>query len=454
MDLDCFGSLVLVKELFPDYVLVRSRLIHPAAYTLYNLFESHFGFVEPADLEGETIENIIVVDTSSSARIREYLGHIHSSNPEITIYDHHPAEHCDILGARHIGFPWGANTSGLGALVRERGIRLESEVATIALTGIYADTGSLIYENVKPLDLEVAAWLLDMGASLKLVKSFLETIKEDDQIRILNRLLLTARPASVQGNEILLSYLELDRQVSGLAAVIEKITDVKNPDAYFAVFFIPRNNTALVIARSQRSRIDLHEILAPYGGGGHQSAASAKLNVQDGRRFYDELQEYLERSLAPALRAGDIMSREVFSVNENQSLLDASKYMEKVNQTGLPVLNDAGELNGFLSLREIMKGRKNSQMSSPVRAYMIRNVVSAPPGITMREIERLFFRHHIGHIPIVEHNALTGIVSRGDYLRGRMRPPSGGSRGFDAAAALSSVKNGTQGSRTGNAAEE
>ncbi|MDR2048903.1 MAG: CBS domain-containing protein [Treponema sp.] len=426
MDLDCLGSLILVKKLFPGYVLVRSRLIHPAAYSLYNLFESHFGFIEAGDLEGETIENIIVVDTSSSARIREYLAYIRGSNPNITIYDHHPAEHCDILGARRLGFPWGANTSGLGEIAREKGICLESEEATIALTGIYADTGCLIYENVKSLDLEIAAWLLDMGASLKLVKSFLETIKEDDQVRILNRLLLGAQPVTIRGNEVLVSYLELDRQVSGLAAVIDKITDVKNPDAYFAVFFIRKNNTALVIARSRRSRIDLHEILAPYGGGGHQSAVSAKVNTEDGRRFYDELQAHLEQSLTPALRARDIMTRNVFSINENQSLLEASKYMEQINCTGLPVLNGAGELKGFLSLREIMKGRKNSQMSSPVRSYMIRNAISASPDITMREIERLFFRHHIGHLPIVENNALAGIVSRGDYLRGRMQPDFSG----------------------------
>jgi tRNA nucleotidyltransferase (CCA-adding enzyme) len=92
------------------------------------------------------------------------------------------------------------------------------------------------------------------------------------------------------------------------------------------------------------------------------------------------------------------------------------------------VLNDAGELKGFLSLKEIMKARKNSQMSSPVRAYMIRNVISAPPEITMREIERLFFKYHIGHLPIIRNNALTGIVSRGDYLRGRMYPNFSGSR--------------------------
>jgi tRNA nucleotidyltransferase (CCA-adding enzyme) len=410
----------MVKKLFPDHTLVRSRLIHPAAYTLYNLFEDHFGFINPKDLAGHKIENIIIVDTSNSGRIREYLGYIRGSDPAVTIYDHHSSEKCDILDARLVGFPWGANTSGLGGMVMEQGITLKSEEATIALAGIYADTGCLVYENVKPLDLKVAAWLLEMGASLKLVKSSLETIKEDDQIQILNQLLLAARPVTIQGNEVLVSYLELDRQVSGLAAVIEKITDVKNPDAYFAVFSIPRNNTVLVIARSRRSRIDLHEILSPYGGGGHQAAASAKISTRDGQRFYDELLGYLDTSLVPALRAADIMSREVFSVNENQSLLDVSKYMEMVNHTGLPVLDDAGELKGFLTLREIMKGRKNSQMSSPARAYMIRDVVSAPPEVTMREIERLFFRHHIGHLPIVKDGGLAGIVSRSDYLKTKM----------------------------------
>ncbi|MDR0403779.1 MAG: CBS domain-containing protein [Treponema sp.] len=441
MDPDCFGSLVFVKKLFPDYVLVRSRLIHPVAYTLYDFFESYFNFIEAVDMERETIENIIVVDTSSSARIQEYLGHIHASNPDITIYDHHPAERCDIFGARRVGFSLGANTSGLGRIARERGIRLESEEATIALTGIYADTGCLIYENVKPLDMEIAAWLLDMGASLKLVKSFLETIKEDEQVRVLNRLLLDVRPVTIQGNEILVSYLELDRQVSGLAAVVDKIAGVKNPDAYFAVFFIPGKNTALVIARSQKSRIDLHELLAPYGGGGHQAAASAKLTVEDGRQFYDNFQAYLERSLAPALCAGDIMSRNVFSINEDRSLLEASKYMEQVNHTGLPVLNGAGELTGFLTLKEIMKGRKNSQMNSPVRSCMIRKVISIPPETTMREIERLFFRHHIGYLPVMRNNELAGIVSRGDYIRSKIGPDFAGG-GISGSA------------ETGNAAEE
>jgi tRNA nucleotidyltransferase (CCA-adding enzyme) len=422
MDLDCLGSLILIKKLFPTYVLVRSRMIHPAAYSLFNLYENHFGFIEARDMEGQTIENIIVVDTSRAERLKEYFNFIRGPAPEITIYDHHLSESCDILGARFVGFPFGANTSGLGRLARERGITLSSEEATIALTGIYADTGRLIYENTRREDLEAAAWLIERGASLQLVKSFLEAIKEDQQIETLNRLLPLTRNVNIQGNELLLSYLELDEQVAGLAAVVEKVMDVKNPDAFFAVFFVRKNRTALVIARSGKPRIDLHELLAPYGGGGHQAAGSAKICGVDGPKFYAEFTGYLERSLTPAMCAADIMTREVFTVDENATLLEASLRMEEVNHTGLPVLNGAGELVGFLTLKEIMKGRRSAQMASPVKAYMIRGVVSAGPAITLREIERLFYKHHIGHLPILEGRRLAGIVSRRDYLECTMHP--------------------------------
>jgi tRNA nucleotidyltransferase (CCA-adding enzyme) len=421
MDLDCLGSLILVKKLFPDYALVRSRIIHPAAYSLYNLYQNYFDFINPKDVAEEQIENIIIVDTSSSERVKEYFSYINSSYPRITVYDHHLEESCDIRDAELVGAPWGANTSFLGKLAMEKGIRLESEVATIALTGIYADTGRLIYENVHREDFEVAAWLLEQGASLRLVKSFLETIREDDQLLVLNQLLMAAHKKNIQGHELLLSYLELEENVPGLAAVVEKIMEIENPDAYIAVFYIRKNKSILLIGRSQKRRIDLNKLFEIYGGGGHHLAASAKLSGREGSPFYREFLEYLEASLVPATSAGDIMTRHVFTVNENINLMEASLYMEEVNHTGLPVLTDAGELSGFLSLREIMKGRKASRMQYPVKAFMSRNVISSAPSITMREVERLFYKYHIGHLPIVEDDKLTGIVTRWDFLEYQKR---------------------------------
>jgi tRNA nucleotidyltransferase (CCA-adding enzyme) len=40
----------------------------------------------------------------------------------------------------------------------------------------------------------------------------------------------------------------------------------------------------------------------------------------------------------------------------------------------------------------------------------------------MREIERLFYKHRIGHLPILKDKRLVGIVSRRDYLECTMRP--------------------------------
>jgi tRNA nucleotidyltransferase (CCA-adding enzyme) len=417
MDFDCLGSLIMVKKLFPDYRLVRSRLIHPIAQSLYQFYEQYFDFLNPKDLEGEKIDNIIIVDTCTAQRVSEYFSYIRNSDPNIVIYDHHQVLNTNILGARVENGKFGANTSFLGKMAMERGIQLASEEATIALTGIYGDTGMLIHENVQKEDLEVAAWLMGTGASIKLVKSFLETVLEDDQAEVLNQALRTAAVQSIQGHRILLSYLDLDKNVQGLASVVEKIMDLKHPDAYFAFFCMPRGKTIFLIARSRKEKIDLHELLHVYGGGGHQMAASAKITNREGQVFFEEFCLHLENSLAPATRAGDIMSKITLAVNENASLLEASLFLEKEDLSGVPVVDDEEQLTGFIALENIMKGRRAGAMEAPVRAYMSRPAISADASVTLREVERLFYKHHIGRLPIVRDRKLQGMLTRWDYIQ-------------------------------------
>ena len=419
MDFDCLGSLILIKKLFPEYRLVRSNRIHPAAQNMYDFYTKYFDFLVPKDILGETINNIIIVDTCMAGRVNEFFSHIRNSNPSIQVFDHHHTEACDILEARVEKGEFGATTTLLGKMAMQKGIVLESEEATIALTGIYADTGRLIYENVCRADYEVSAWLLDMGASLKLVKSFLETVREDKQIVVLNQL----RPVQslIQGHLVLLSYLELDENVPGLAAVVEKIMDVQNPDAYFAVFSIPKEKTILLIARSQKKSIDLDALLSVYGGGGHQLAASAKIVGRDGKEFFDDFCRFLDYALEPAAVVKDVMTKNVFTIHETTSLMDASMFLERVDLTACPVVNKDGDISGFISLRDIMKGRKHGKMYAPVKAYMSKPVISARSNVTMREIERIFYKFKIGYIPILDEGKLLGIVTRWDYLQFQKR---------------------------------
>ena len=154
-------------------------------------------------------------------------------------------------------------------------------------------------------------------------------------------------------------------------------------------------------------------------------AASARITGRDGREFFEEFQSYLEHSLKPATRAEDIMTKDVFTINETTTLMDASMFLESVDHTSAPVLDKEGNVSGYISLRDIMKGRKHGKMQSPVKAYMSKPVISAGSMATLREIERLFHKEKIGHLPIIEDGKLLGIVSRWDYLNFHKRTTHG-----------------------------
>lgn len=416
MDLDCLGSMVMARTLHPSYRLVRRRLIQPVARNLYNLYQNHLDFLTVKDLEDSVVEKILVVDTRSSKRIKEFLDVLNKDRPEIEIFDHHPADSSDLEGAVIHQDAVGANTTLVGIEVMQSGLPLSPEDATIALTGIYADTGNFTHENVTDADFRVASYCLKYSASVKLVRAFLQTLREEHQITLFHDLLNGLVYRDIHGHMIILSYMELEKKANGLSAVVEKVFEIENPDAMFAVFAFKKENQSLIVARSQREIIDLNELLEVFGGGGHTMAASALLKGIASPKVFEALEKYLDLMITPAIIADQIMSPEVSLIHNQWTLLDASKFPEEINHTGAPVVNDRGEPVGFMSLRDIMKGRRAQEMHAPVRAYMTRKAISGQTRTTVREIADLFFDYNIGHLPIVDGKRVIGIVTRTDYL--------------------------------------
>ncbi len=416
MDLDCIGSMVLARYLFPDHQLIRSRFIHPAARNLYNLYKNHLNLLSAGELKNQHIEKIVIVDTRSHNRVLEYFKLIEQDTPDIEVFDHHHGDRSDLSGAVIHEEKVGANTTLLGLELIKRGISISHIDATIALTGVYADTGNFSHENLTIADFQVASYLMQHGASLKLIKRFLKSLKEEHQITLFHEILNRLTYKEFSGHFIILSYMELEKQVGGLAAVVEKVFEIENPDAIFAVFTFKKETQSLIIARSEKKDIDLKRILKVFNGGGHPSAASALLKNCSGPDVIENLEEYLQRNLLPAVSAEQIMSKQVAVINENWTLKEASIFLEKTNHTGSPVLNNTDELTGFMTLRDIMKGRKAEQMHSPVKAYMTKNVITGSENTTIRDIEKFLFSNNIGHLPIVDNKRVIGIVTRSDYL--------------------------------------
>jgi tRNA nucleotidyltransferase (CCA-adding enzyme) len=418
MDLDCLGSIAIARILFPGFRALRSRLIHPVARSLYNLYADHLDLASVAELRGEKVDAVVVVDTRSLGRVKEFLPAA-PPMPPIEVWDHHPADSSDIPDAVIHEAPVGANTTLLGLEGMKRGIQLCAEDATIALTGIYADTGNFTHENVSLADFEVAGWLKGHGASIPLVKSFLQTLQGESQITLFHELLNRLTYQTVHGHLVVTTYMDMERQVGGLAAVVEKVFEVENPDAIFCVFSFARENETLIIARSQQRRLDVARVLGVFGGGGHPQASSALLKGEPGKKSFHALQACLKTMLTDAASAATIMSRDVVTILDTWSLKDASIFLEKADRSGAPVVNAGGELCGYLSLRDIVKGGRGSPMSVPVRSHMVRKVVAGTPMMSLREIENLFFSHTIFDLPIVTEGRIVGIVTREGYLRAR-----------------------------------
>jgi len=396
---------------------VKSRLVHPVARSLYNLYKKHLNFISSKDLRDQSVDRIIVFDTRSKARIREYLDMIPDFKGEMIIYDHHMNDTSDMKPSRIISESYGANTTILALELMEREVALDPVDATIALTGIFADTGNFTHENVATEDFRASSWLMSQGASMKLVSQFLKPMKQEYQITLFHQVLNRLVYKKIHGHSIILSYFEMKEQVSGLAPIVEKVFEVENADAIFILFGLEKAKKTLIIGRSQKETIDVSSILAPWGGGGHTRAASAQLKGKWGEEVYESFIGSLRRSLVPAVTAEDLMTDKVLVIRDSWSVLDASFFLEKVGHTGAPVLNDADELVGFMTLRDISKARRASQMKAPVRSYMTHKVYTCGRAASIKDLESLFLRHNVGHIPVSESKALLGIVTRTDYLR-------------------------------------
>lgn len=417
MDLDCIGSIVLARYLFPDHVPVKSYLVHPVARNLMNMYEDRLGFVTSADLKGQSIGHAVVVDTGQMGRIEEYLRGV--QNPEsiaYEVFDHHPAELRDIRATVMHERLFGANTTQLGLELIRQGVFVEPPDATIALTAIYADTGNFTHPNVAREDFEVAAFLLSQGASLKLVKDFLVPLRERQQIVLFHEILNLLEKRSIRGHLVQTCYLELEEDTQGLGAVIEQVFEIEHGEILFGFFFFKNKGKMLVIGRNNNAAVSLNDVLGGFGGGGHRQAASATIRTDEGRMLVERIIGYLETLLEPAVTAADIMSEAVDTIGQETSLLEASMFLERVSHTGAPVVDNNGRLVGLLTLRDIMKGRRGNQMHVPVRTYMSRQVVTAAPEMTVRELDDLLFEHDVGHVPVVADGHLVGLVTRGDIL--------------------------------------
>ncbi|MBR5926930.1 MAG: CBS domain-containing protein [Spirochaetia bacterium] len=416
-DLDCLASMIAAQKLYPGYDIIISGLLNPLAGNVVSFYITRLSFKGPADLKDQQIDNVVVVDTRSSMRVKEFFANISRVNGRITIFDHHPTDGCDIPGAELNSVQNGANTSTMVLKLMEKGIRLDSDEATIALTGIYADTQSFTTDSVTPEDFQAASYLISQGASMKLARFFLQPLKNDYQISYFHTLLNVIDRHVIKGHEVLVSYLDLPKRVNGLAAVVEQVFSVEKADAIFAMFHCQADDSTSIIARSRKKAVPVNQILSVWGGGGHEKAASATIKKTGDMNVPLMLKEELQK-LPPDRTAESIMTTPVKTIPMNVSIARAKEYLEEINHTAAPVVDDEGKMVGMMGNKNIRNAEKAGCMETMVPAYMNKKVVSINKDSTMRDIEKVFLENKYNHMPVIDDSSmLVGILTRKDFLK-------------------------------------
>lgn len=115
------------------------------------------------------------------------------------------------------------------------------------------------------------------------------------------------------------------------------------------------------------------------------------------------------------MKLKDIMSREIASINSNDSIEKAAQLMKQHNVGSIPVCSQNSVVgivtDRDITLRSVASGQTNQQSVSEV---MTANPVVGTPDMDVHEAVSIMSEKQIRRLPVVENNSLVGIVSLGD----------------------------------------
>jgi CBS domain-containing protein len=120
----------------------------------------------------------------------------------------------------------------------------------------------------------------------------------------------------------------------------------------------------------------------------------------------------------------EIMSKEVFAVSAGASVSEVAAGMVK-GRFGSAVVMDGAWLIGIFTERDVLRAAAagGDLTAAAIRDWMTPDPVTAEPGMDANEAAETMLSSGFRHLPVVEGNSVTGIVSLRDVLSTRIRRP-------------------------------
>ncbi|OGP54067.1 MAG: polya polymerase [Deltaproteobacteria bacterium RBG_13_52_11] len=415
-DFDALASLLAAHKLYPE-----AKLVFPGSQekSLRDFFVRSTFYVLEADrakdIALERVTKLIMVDTRQQSRIGRFAEIVDRPDVEIHIYDHHPPSADDVRGTVEVIEEKGATITILLRVLRERGVPLTPDEATVMMLGIYEDTGSLTFSSTTEGDFHAAAYLLAQGASLNIISDMITRELSAEQVFLLNDLISSAERYDIRGVEVVVTTGSSDRYIGDVAVLVHKLKDMENLNCVFAL--IRMEDRIYLIGRSRVAEVDVAEVAVEFGGGGHSTAASATIRELTMVEAKERLLGVLHEVVRPRVRARDIMIHPLKTIHLDDTLKEAHRILSRYYTiTVLPVLQGE-QLVGLISRPIVERAMLHGLGDMTVKDYMTTDFAVVEADTPLREVQGHIVGENQRFLPVVEEGRLIGGITRTDLLR-------------------------------------
>lgn len=242
---------------------------------------------------------IILFDAGTEDRIPAKIRSKIVNPSGAIVFDHHRLEKQDNLFGVPTVFYVDPEEASCSALLyrffKACNLSLTREVAENLLAGIYYDTGSFRYDNVKGDLFKIAQELMDLGARPSFVARSLYENMPRVQLEFLK--ITLERLKFLREGTVAISYLTWEdferlggeRGLNDLAGFLRSIEGVK-----YGILIKEVEKDKIKVSLRSKAPWEILDLAREYGGGGHKYACGFKVNGISLEKFLIEFERRLE----------------------------------------------------------------------------------------------------------------------------------------------------------------
>jgi len=222
----------------------------------------------------------LVVDSGELARVGETVQPLVARARRIVDIDHHVT--AGAFGDIRVLDAHAASTAEIVyALLQTLDVPITSDIATCLFTGIITDTGSFRFQNVTPNTLRVAAKLLEAGAPPAHISENVFDNRTFAATRLLG-LALSALSQTPDGQVVWTHITAQNFRTLGATdqdteGVVNYVRGVRGAEV--GILFREMEGGSIRVSLRARESVNVAEVAARFGGGGHRMASGCTLDV-------------------------------------------------------------------------------------------------------------------------------------------------------------------------------